>query len=86
MASMDLNDDQTKTRSTGLNQFTVWGGKSLYKSTRLNTSIILIATVFSFYFSDPFLIEGFLHYIAPYGPSWSYTCWSSKPLFEYLSH
>ena len=52
-ASMDLNDDQTRTRSTDLNQFTVQGDKSLYKSTRLNTSIILIVTVFSFYFSDP---------------------------------
>ena len=66
-ASMDLNDDQTRTRSTDLNQFTVRGGKS--KSTRLNTSIILIATVFSFYFFDHFLMKGFLHYIAPCGPS-----------------
>ena len=80
-ASMDLNDNQTRTRSIDLNQFTVWGGKFLYKSTRLNTSIILIATVFSFYFSDPFLMEGLLYYIAPFGPSWSYTCWSSEPLF-----
>ena len=68
-ASMDLNDNQTRTRSIDLNQFTVRGGKFLYKSTRLNTSIILIATVFSFYFSDPFLMEGLLHYIAPFGPS-----------------
>ena len=44
-ASMDLNDDQTRTRSTDLNQFTVRGGK--YKPTRLNTSIILMVTVFS---------------------------------------
>ena len=68
-ASMDLNDNQTRIRSIDLNQFTVRGGKFLYKSTRLNTSIILIATVFSFYFSDPFLMEGLLHYIAPFGPS-----------------
>ena len=54
MASMDLNDDQTITKSTDLNQFTVQRGKSLYKSIRLNTSIILMATVFSFYFSDSF--------------------------------
>ena len=67
--SMDLNDDQTRTRSIDLNQFTVRGGKSLYKSTRLNTSIILMATVLSFYFSYPFLTEGLLHYIAPFGPS-----------------
>ena len=68
-ANMDLNDDQTKTRSTDLNQFTVRGGKPLYKSTRLNTNIILMATVFTFYFSDPFLIGGLLYYIAPFGPS-----------------
>ena len=68
-ASMDLNEDQTRTRNTDLNQFTVRGGKSLYKSTRLNTSIILIATVFSFYFFNPFLMEGLLHYIAPFGLS-----------------
>ena len=69
MVSMDLNDDQIRTRSTDLNQFTVREGKFLYKSTRLNTSIILIATIFSFYFPDPFLMEGLLHYIAPFGPS-----------------
>ena len=68
-ASMDLNDDQTRTKSTDLNQFTIQGGKSLYKSTRLSTSIILMATVFHFYFSDPFLMEGLLHYIAPFGLS-----------------
>ena len=66
---MDLNDDQLRTRSTDLNQFTVRGGKSLYKSTRLTTSIILIAIMFSFYFSDPFLMEGLLHYIVPFGLS-----------------
>ena len=69
MTSMDLNDDQTRTRSTDLNQFTVRGGKSLYKSIRMNTSIILIATVLSFYFFNPFLMEGLLNYIAPFRPS-----------------
>ena len=43
-ASMDLNDDQTRTRSTDLNQFIIRGGKSLYKSTRLNTGIFFMAT------------------------------------------
>ena len=68
-ASMDLNDDKKRTKSTDLNQFTIQGCKSLYKSTGLSTSIILMATVFHFYFSDPFLMEGLLHYIAPFGPS-----------------
>ena len=36
---------------------------------QLGTSIILIATVFFLYFSDPFLMEDILHYIAPYGQS-----------------
>ena len=31
-------------------------------------------------------MEGLLHYIALFGPSWSYTCWSFNPLLEYLSH
>ena len=69
MVSMDLNDDQIRTRSTDLNQFTVREGKFLYKSTRLNTSIILIATIFFLYFSNPFLIKGLLHYMAPFTPS-----------------
>ena len=68
-ASMDLNDDQARTRSTDLNQFTVRGGESLYKSIKLNTSIILMVTVFSFSFFDPFLMKGLLHYIAPFGSS-----------------
>ena len=68
-ASMDVNDNQTRTRSTDLNQFIVRGGKSLYKSTRLNTSIILMAIVFSSSFFDPLLMEGLLHYIALFEPS-----------------
>ena len=68
-ANMDLNDDQIRARSTNMNQFTVRGDKSLYKSAKSNTSIILIVTVFSFYFSDHFLGEGLLHYIAPFRPS-----------------
>ena len=69
---MDLNDDQTEIRSIDLNQFTVRGGKSLYKSIRMNTSIILIATVLSFYFSDPpspgvsvLLYSSFFEYLDP---------------------
>ena len=83
---MDLNNDQARTRNIGLNQFTVRGGNSSYESIKQSSSTNLIATVFCFYFSDPFLMEGFLHYIAPAGPSWSYTCWSFEPLLEYLSH
>ena len=52
-ASMDLEDDQIKTRSTDLNEFIFRGGKSPYKSIKLITSIILIVTVFSFSFLIP---------------------------------
>ena len=55
MTSMDLEDDQAKTRSTDLNEFTVRGGKFPYKSIKPITSIILMATVFSFYFPIPLL-------------------------------
>ena len=69
MASIDLEDDQVKTRSTDLNEFTVRGGKSSYKSIKPIVNIILIVTVFSLSFFNPFFIEGFLYYIAPSGPS-----------------
>ena len=68
-ASMDLEDDQAKTRSTNLNEFTVRGGKSPYKSIKPITSIILMATLFSFSFFDLLLMEGLLHYISLFGPS-----------------
>ena len=61
MASMSLEDDQAKTRGTDLNEFTIRGGKFPYKSSKPITSIIVIATMFFFYFSDPFLMEGLLH-------------------------
>ena len=68
-ASMSLEDDQAKTRGTDVNEFTVRGGQFPYKSSKPITSIIVIATMFFFYFSDPFLMEGLLYYIVPFGPS-----------------
>ena len=69
-ASMDLDNDQAKTRSTYLNQFTIrGGGKSLYQSIKQVTNITLGATVFSLYFSDPLLMESLLYYITPFEPS-----------------
>ena len=68
-ASMDLEDDQVKTISTNLNEFTARGGKSSYKSIKPIASIILMATVFSLPFSDPFLMGDLLHYISLFGPS-----------------
>ena len=75
MASMDSEDDQARTRNIELNEFTIRGGKSLYKSIKLITSIILMVIVFSLsLFFHSFLMEGFLHYIAPFRPSYSYNC------------
>ena len=68
-ASMYLEDDQAKTRSVDMNGFIVRGGKLSYKSINLITSIILMSIVFFLYFFDPFLMEGLLHYIAPFGSS-----------------
>ena len=52
----------------------------------MDTSMILVATVFFLSFSLHFLMEGLSHYIALFGPSWSYTYRSSEPSLEYLSH
>ena len=68
-ASMDSKDDQARTRNIEMNEFIVRGGKFSYKSIKPITSVTWIATVFCLYFSDPFLVEGPLHYIAPFGPS-----------------
>ena len=69
MASMDLEDDQAKVRSTDLNEFLVRGGKSLYKSIKPIASIILRVAAFSLPFSNPLLMEDLLHYIYLFGPS-----------------
>ena len=51
--SMNFKDNQARTRSIDLNEFTVQGGKYSYKSIKLITSIIQMAIVFSFSFSIP---------------------------------
>ena len=59
MASMDSEDDQARTRNIELNEFTIRGGKSLYKSIKLITSIILMVIVFSLSLSlFPFIPHG----------------------------
>ena len=69
MARIDSENGQARTKNTELNEFVVRGGYSSHKSTKQSTSTILITTVFSFYFSDSFLMEGLSHYITPFGPS-----------------
>ena len=71
-ANTDLEDDQARTRNIELNEFTVRGDKFSYKSIKPITNIILMAKMFSFsffFFFDPLLMEGLLHYIGPFGPS-----------------
>ena len=69
-ASMDLEDDQASTKNIKLNEIVLRGGQLSYKSIKHVISVILNTTVFFFfYFSDPLLMEGLLHYIAPSGPS-----------------
>ena len=52
-AIMDSKDNQARTRNIELNEFPVRGGEFSYKSIKPITSIILMATVFSFSFSIP---------------------------------
>ena len=68
-ANMELDGNHAQIKSTDMNELFIRGGKCLYKSTKQSTSAILIATMFLSLFSDPFLIEGLLHYIAPFRPS-----------------
>ena len=67
MASMDLKDDQVRTKKIELNEFTVRGGIQLYKSItvgyKYNSDCYSILSLFS----DPFLMEDLLHYIVPFG-------------------
>ena len=67
--NMELDDNQTQIRSNDMNKLTVQGDNFSYKSTKQSTSTISITTLFFLYFSDPFLMEGLLHYIASFGPS-----------------
>ena len=71
---MALEDSQARTKNIELNEFIVRGGLSPYKSIKLVTSIILMVIVLSYEFLIPPLMKGLSHYIAPFGPSWSYTC------------
>ena len=53
---------------------TIRGGEFLYKLIEQSTRRIVIATVFFYHSPGPLLMEGLLHYIVPFEPSWSYTC------------
>ena len=63
MANMALDDDQTRTRRTDMNEFTIRECNFSYKSIKQSTSTILIATVFFSYFSNPSLLGSLLLFI-----------------------
>ena len=85
-ATIELDDNQTQIRDVNVSELAVRGGHFYTKRSQLDTSIIYIATVLFLSFFDPLPMEGLLHYIAPSGLSWSYTCWSFELLLECLSH
>ena len=66
---MDLEYDQASTKNIEMKEILVRGGRLSYKSIKHVVSAILIATIFFLYFSDPFLMEGLLHYISPFRSS-----------------
>ena len=68
-AIMESGDNQAQVKGTDMNELAVRGGILSYKSITVEYKTILIATIFFLYFSDPFLMEDLLHYIAPFGPS-----------------
>ena len=65
---MDLEYDQASTKNIEMKEILVQGGQLSYKSIKHVVSAILIATVFSLYFSDPLPYGGFL---ALYSSFWA---------------
>ena len=65
---------------------TIQGDEFLYKLIKQSKRRIVITTVFSYNSPYPPLMEGLLHYIVPFESSWSYTCQSSMPILECMSH
>ena len=66
-ASMDLKDDQARTKKIKLNEFTVRGGILSYKSITVRYKYNFDCFNILSLFFDPFLMEGPLHYIVPFG-------------------
>ena len=55
-------------------ELTIRGCELLSKLIKQSTRGIGIATVSSYHFLGPLLMEDLLHYIVPFESSWSYTC------------
>ena len=72
--SMDLEDDQERTRNVELNEFIVRGGKFSYKSIKHVTSAILMVTVFLLSFLSHFFGVYTLIYTRDLLSSLPYTC------------
>ena len=83
--SMDLEDDQERTRNVELNEFIVRGGKFSYKSIKHVTSAILMVTVFLLSFLSHFFGVYTLIYTRDLLSSLPYTC-TADSLCWSLSH
>ena len=83
--SMDLEDDQERTRNVELNEFIVRGGKFSYKSIKHVTSAILMVTVFLLSFLSYFFGVYTLIYTRHLLSSLPYTC-TADSLCWSLSH
>ena len=83
--SMDLEDDQERTRNVELNEFIVRGGKFSYKSIKHVTSAILMVTGFLLSFLSHFFGVYTLIYTRDLLSSLPYTCIADSLCWS-LSH
>ena len=86
MVDMSLKDNSNEIAGTNMNGFPVRGGLRSYKSIETEYKYILDCYSLHSQVFLPFFRVNLSHYIAPFRSSSSYTCWSSKPSLEYLSH
>ena len=84
-ASMDLEDNQARTRNVELNELIIRGGKFSYKSIKHVTSAILMVTVFLLSFLYHFFGVYTLIYTRHLLSSLPYTC-TADSLCWSLSH
>ena len=65
---MESDDNQAQIRGTDMNELTVRGGILSYKSVIVKYKYNFDCYNIISLFSNPFLMEDFLHYMASFGP------------------
>ena len=89
-SKVDSDDKEMKIDWFILNKIvlgTVRGDQFLYNPYKFDYRVdSWLLQYFSCDFFDPLSMEDLLHYIIPFGRSWSFTSWSFEPLLECLSH